>query len=286
VVVTWRFFILDCRYCLGVVRCSRHLDCYDSSVSAITTQKPDALARKKGSYGIDAPYLLPIPALLIVFNIAEAILSRTAWPLVPAALIAACMACGLYASLRGKFVVWDELFDQLHLRGDEHILDLGCGRGAVLLIAARHLKTGRSVGVDLWRKGDQSGNAAEATQRNAVAEGVDDRVDLRTADMTVLPFENDSFDLVVSNVAIHNVKGDAARRKAINEVARVLRPGGRLMLADMFATRQYMSELARLGMMSLERRSLGWRLWWSGPWLPTHLVTATKPESRDEQQAS
>jgi arsenite methyltransferase len=102
----------------------------------------------------------------------------------------------------------------------------------------------------------------------------------------VLPFENDYFDLVVSNVAIHNVKGDAARRKAINEVARVLRPGGRLMLADMFATRQYMSELARLGMMSLERRSLGWRLWWSGPWLPTHLVTATKPESRDEQQAS
>src|SRR6476646_9743913 len=93
------------------------------------------------------------------------------------------------------------------VRGDEGILDLGCGRGAVLLLAAQHLTTGRAVGVDLWRKEDQSGNAMEATRHNAVVEGVEDRVELQTADMTLLPFANDSFDLVVSNVAVHNVKG-------------------------------------------------------------------------------
>ena len=232
-------------------------------------------ARRKGSYGIDAPYLLPIPLALIVIIIVNAIVSRTAWP-VPAIIIAACMACGLYASRRGKFVVWAELLDQLQLRGDEHILDLGCGRGAVLLLAAQRLTTGRAVGVDLWRKADQLGNAAEATLKNAVAEGVADRVELLTSDIRNLPFENESFDLIVSNVAVHNVKGDVARRKAIAEAVRVLRPGGRLMLADI-GSRQYQKDLTRLGMTNVRRRNLGWRLWWSGPWLPTHLVTATKP---------
>jgi arsenite methyltransferase len=238
-------------------------------------------ARRKGSYGLDAPYLLPIPVVLIAINLVNAVASRTVWPLVPAALIAACMGCGLYASRRGKFVVWDRLLDQLPWRGDERILDLGCGRGAVLLLAAQHLNTGRAAGVDLWRKGDQSGNAAEATQRNAVAEGVADRVELHTASMIHLPFENDSFDLDLSNVAIHNVKGDPARSKAIEEAVRVLRPGGQLMLADLMATKQYQAVLNRLGMADVGRRNLGWRLWWSGPWLPTHLVTATKPAPRN-----
>ena len=84
---------------------------------------------------------------------------------------------------------------------------MGCGRGAVLLMAAQHLTTGRAVGVDLWRTVDQSGNSAEATRRNAVAEGVADRVELHTADMTALPFEGNSFDLVLSSLAIHNIRG-------------------------------------------------------------------------------
>src|SRR5262249_10254237 len=153
-------------------------------------------------------------------------------------------------------------------KGDERILDLGCGRGAVLLLAAQRLTTGRAFGVDLWRRGDQSGNAAEATRRNAAAEGVADRVELCTADMTAMPFEDESFDLVVSNLAIHNLKGRADREKAIEEAVRVLRPGGQLMIADIAATRLYSAHLAALGMSEVACRGLGWRMWWSGPWLP------------------
>jgi ubiquinone/menaquinone biosynthesis C-methylase UbiE len=174
-------------------------------------------------------------------------------------------------------VVWANLLDQLGLRGDERILDLGCGRGAVLLLAAQHLTTGRAVGLDLWRSGDQSGNAAEATWRNAVAEGVADRVELHTADMTALPLEDDSFDVVVSSLALHNVTGRAGREKAIDEAVRVLCPGGRLLIADIWATRHYRAHLAKIGMSNITRRRLGWRLWWGGPWAATRLVTATKP---------
>jgi ubiquinone/menaquinone biosynthesis C-methylase UbiE len=232
---------------------------------------------RRGSYGIDAPYLLPIPVILLLFNVVTALATHTVWPLLAALIIMACMASGLYTSLRGKFVIWAQLLGDLKLRGDECILDLGCGRGAVLLLAAEYLTTGRAVGVDIWRKSDQTRNDIEATRRNAETEGVADRVELFTADMTTLPFADQGFDVVVSNVAMHNIRGKTGRDKAIEEVLRVLRPGGRLRIADIFCTQDYMARLAALGATDVARRNLGWRSWWSGPWLSTYLITATKP---------
>jgi arsenite methyltransferase len=232
--------------------------------------------RRRGSYGIDAPRLLPIFALLVLADVADGVFSRSAGPLLTAAIILGLGCFGLYASRRGKFVVWGQLLNGQELTGGERILDIGCGRGAVLMIAAQHLTTGHAFGIDLWKTGDQSGNAAEATRRNAAAEGVHSRVDLATADMTALPFADHSFDLVLSNLAIHNVRR-ASRNQAIEEAARVLRPGGRLMIADLAGSAQYRAHLASLGMTNVTRRPLGWRMWWSGPWLATYLVTAGKP---------
>jgi len=243
------------------------------------------LIPRKGSYGIDTRYLLPILGVLLVANVVNGVISRSVWPFVGALVILACAGCGLYTSRRGKFVVWAELLGRLQLQGDERILDLGCGRGAVLLLAAQHLTTGRAVGVDLWRRADQSGNAVEATRRNALAEGVAEHVELHTADMTSLPFLPDSFDLVVSNVAIHNIKGRSGRMRALEEAVRVLRPGGRLLIADLWATGLYRNHLRQLGMIDVTRRRLGWRMWWTGPWLPTRLVTATKPVVRSQESA-
>lgn len=53
-----------------------------------------------------------------------------------------------------------------------------------------------------------------------------DRIELHTAGMTALPFEAGTFDLVVANVAMHNAKVWAGRKKAIEEAVRVLRPRG------------------------------------------------------------
>src|SRR5215475_12216905 len=156
-------------------------------------------SKRLGSYGIDAPYLLVVPAVLILWNLIDGILNRRVAPFVVVVILVASACSGLYTSRRGKFVVWARLLDSLSLSGDEHVVDLGCGRGAVLLMAAERLHTGRAVGVDLWKRSDQSGNSPTATQRNAEAEGVADRVDLHTADMTLLPFANDSFDVVLSN---------------------------------------------------------------------------------------
>src|SRR5262249_26126635 len=112
--------------------------------------------------------------------------------------------------------------------------------------------------------------------RNASLEGVADRVVIETGDMRALPFPDAAFDLVVSSLAIHNISGGAERDKAIAEAWRVLKPDGRLVIADIRATAAYASALQRLGASDVMRRSLGWRFWYGNPFASTSLVTATK----------
>jgi ubiquinone/menaquinone biosynthesis C-methylase UbiE len=97
--------------------------------------------------------------------------------------------------------------------------------------------------------------------------------------MRHLPFDDGSFDVVVSSLAIHNVPRAVERAKALREAARVLKTGGKLAIADIRHTRVYVRELAACGLTITERRSLGHRCWYgAGPWVATRLVAATKPE--------
>jgi arsenite methyltransferase len=182
----------------------------------------------------------------------------------------------IYATRSGKFHVWDAVLDDLRLRGDETLLDLGCGRGAVLLAAAKRLPRGRAIGVDLWQA-DQTGNSQQATLANAELENVAGRIELHTADMTALPLSDESVDVIVSSLAIHNIPTHDGRRLALDQAVRVLRPGGRLAIADLWETRQHAEHLRELGWRNVRRRNLGWRMWYGGPWFSTRLVTATKP---------
>lgn len=243
------------------------------------------LARRRGDYGFDAPY---VPAILGGIGIASMVLAvmfatafgnstgAAIW-LVYGAFFLLSTASYLYTTRAGKFRVWAELLAELRLRGDERALDLGCGRGAVLLMAAELLPRGQAVGADLWKTSDQSGNAPEVTRRNAEREGVADRVALVTADMRSLPFEDASYDLVLSSLAIHNIPEAVGRTKAIEEAARVLKPGGRLLIADIRSTRHYAERLRQLGMADVRERTLDWRFWYGGPWTATKLVSAAKP---------
>ena len=105
-----------------------------------------------------------------------------------------------------------------------------------------------------------------------------ERVELHSADMRALPFDDGSFDVMVSSLAIHNISGAGERAKALREAARVLRPGGKLAIADIRYTRAYATELEACGLMVTERRSLGVRFWYAaGPWAATRLVAAVKP---------
>jgi SAM-dependent methyltransferase len=182
----------------------------------------------------------------------------------------------LYSTRRGKFRIWAELLDGLSLRGDGRALDMGCGRGATLSMLAKMLPRGRAVGLDLWRSEDRSGNSPDATWRNLEVEGVRNRCELVSADMRAAPFPDSTFDLVVSNPAIHNIKGHAGRRRAIDEAVRVLRPGGRLLIADLMWTKAHAKRLRELGMEEVVEQRLDWRFCYGALGVATDLVTATK----------
>jgi len=187
----------------------------------------------------------------------------------------------LHATRRGKFEIWAELLKNRQLRGDEHCLDMGCGRGAVMAMLAKLVPRGHVIGLDLWRTEDQSGNNPEVTRRNLIAEGVAERCEVKTGDMLMMPFQDNTFDLVVSSLAIHNIderdlRNHARRLQAVSEAARVLKPGGCLLIADLLWIRRYAQHLRQLGMHNVEHRSLGWRFWYA-PFLGADLVSATKP---------
>jgi len=238
---------------------------------------------RRGDYGYDAPYALLGFAVL---GVAGLVAASAAWEY--GRMRQAAIACGygvfffahalsfFYTTRHGKFDVWEEILDRMHLRGDERVLDLGCGRGAVLTAVCRRLTTGRVTGVDLWSARDQSGNSSDVTLSNAALEGVRDRVDVVTGDMRALPFPDASFDVVVSSLAIHNIPGAARRARAVTEAWRVLKPGGRLAIADIRATAWYEATLRGLGAEDVERRRLGWRFWYGNPFASTSLVTAPK----------
>ena len=132
---------------------------------------------RRGDYGYDAPYALLFFAALGVASLLAAIVSwwNQRGPLPALAFYGAFFLANafsfLYTTRRGKFQVWDEILDELHLRGDERVLDMGCGLGAGLIAVAGRLTTGRVTGIDLWSTHDQSGNSRDVTMRNASLEG-------------------------------------------------------------------------------------------------------------------
>ena len=245
-----------------------------------------SLATHRGDYGYDAPYAVlgftAAAALALVTAAVSATIHQpaaTRSTLVYFAVFAFNAGSFLYTTRRGKFIVWARVIGAMAWRGDERVLDLGCGRGAVLTMVARRLTTGTVTGLDLWTTRDQSGLSERVCRQNAEREGVGDRVVLQTGDMRTLPFSDASFDLVVSSLAIHNIPTAAGRALAIAHAVRVLAPGGRLVIADIRQTGAYARELRRLGMLDVATRRLGWRFWYGNPIAATSLVTARKPSA-------
>jgi len=184
------------------------------------------------------------------------------------------VAAMLWGSRVGKLRERERMLGEFSWRGDERVLDGGCGRGLLLIGAAKRLTTGRAVGVDIWQGKDLSGNRPEATLENARREGVLERVEVKEGRAEMLPFEGESFDAVVSMSTLHNIPDRKLRDQSVAEMVRVVRPGGRISIHDIVHTADYAAKLRELGMAQVVR---------SGPiflWcFPTRRVTAVKPSA-------
>ncbi|NWF95839.1 MAG: methyltransferase domain-containing protein [Candidatus Thorarchaeota archaeon] len=120
----------------------------------------------------------------------------------------------------------------LPFRGTESALDLGCGLGKLTVGLARVLPHGLVTGIDIWETAELPGNSPERAMRNAVAEGVGDRVRFESGDITSLQYDDESFDIFAGANVFNNLRGDEMKLKALREAIRVLRAGGHLMLIE------------------------------------------------------
>ncbi|HEX5053319.1 MAG TPA: class I SAM-dependent methyltransferase [Planctomycetota bacterium] len=249
------------------------------------------MTRAHEDYGIDAPTvvrsLAAIGALLLIVGAATAALLHLhvvePGPLprvlrnngLATAIVCLVMAGWMFASSRWlKHRVARDLLDSRQWRGDETVLDVGCGRGLVAVAACRRVPNGRVTGIDIWRERDLGGNSPEAILANAEAAGVADRLVVDTGDARSLPYADGSFDVVASMTAIHNIRGAAGRAAAVAEVWRVTKPGGQILIFDIRHARTHAAGLRAAG--ATDVRLDGPILLW-GPF--GWRVSATKPHA-------
>jgi SAM-dependent methyltransferase len=236
-------------------------------------------------YGLDAPRIvhsmfsrggwsLGIGLILFLINRSEypgpAANLLTALGLIGAAFLAAG-AVMVWSSRVAKLELRDRLLDSLNLKGDERVLDVGCGRGLLAIGAAKRLKSGRVTAIDLWSAIDLSGNSPEAAKENAKAEGVADKVRVENGDARKLVYPDGHYDAVVSSLAIHNIQDSAEREQAVREMFRVLKPGGRLAMFDIFHAAAYADVLKAAGAQDVTLSGISW-LWC----VPGRTLTARK----------
>ena len=227
-------------------------------------------------YGLDAPPVIRNLALAaIALAIAAQLLPyRLMWFAWGTAAVCGVEAAAMvWASRVGKIRQRERLLDQVRWAGVSRVLDVGCGPGLLAIGAARRLGSdGTVVGVDLWQAADLDGNHPAAAVENAGKEAVSDRVRIVTGDMRALPLADRSVDVVLSSLAIHNVQGEAGRTRAIAEIARVLKPGGVVVIQDFRNVQRYAAELRSNGFTVEQVSGLQFRIF-----PPARYLVARRP---------
>jgi arsenite methyltransferase len=233
-----------------------------------------AAAPSKPDYGLDAPHVVKRMfsrgAWVLATGLAVYFINHTEYPGPSWSVLSTLGSIGVTFLGVGAFMVWssrvakpglrDKLIDSLGLTGDEKVLDVGCGRGLMLIGAAKRLKTGKATGIDIWSKEDLSGNSADAAKLNAKLEGVPDRVRIENGDARKLVYPDNNYDVVISSLAIHNISDGEQRDQAVRQMWRVLKPGGRLLIFDIFHTAHYAKVLRECGAKDVTVSGLGF-LW-------------------------
>lgn len=184
---------------------------------------------------------------------------KTAGFLLGTSILSGGLYVGLFAllkritNLERRLEARDRLLDQIPWRGTETVLDVGCGNGILILGAAKRLTTGKGIGIDIWTEGSGD-NHPEIFMENAEVEGVADRVSLQNEDARQLPYDNESFDVIISGLTMHHLGFDTD--KATSEMTRVLKPGGWMAIYDEPSTVFYCAKLMRQFGLQVEKKTM------------------------------
>lgn len=160
--------------------------------------------------------IIGIPLLLIFL-----------WPAIGLTLMQVILINKLnVADISGKIKVIEELINP-------QILDIGCGTGRAAIKIAKELKNGGHLyGIDIYEKSAISGNALHTVQNNARIEGVKDKTTFQYGSATEIPFEDNQFEIINISSVLHEVHSSNGKEKAMQEIYRVLKPGGYTYISE------------------------------------------------------
>jgi arsenite methyltransferase len=227
------------------------------------------LAATRLDYGVDAPAVMRNLFLFGTLCLLLGIFAPSPLHLGPVSLVSqsfywpAGFLIGegllflLYVKV-GKFRHRDFMLGLHSWRGDENVLDVGCGRGLLLAGAAKRIAAvsgnGHATGIDVWSNVDMGGNSAAATQHNLDLEGVSSICTLLSQPAQEMSFPDATFDVIVSNLCLHNIYDAPTRRLALNQIVRVLKPGGVALISDYKRTGEYADEFRKAGLIVETKR--------------------------------
>jgi SAM-dependent methyltransferase len=186
--------------------------------------------------------MIVAPAVLGLVFLALGLLS--AWFLaaaVPLLIVAGYFAAARYLFSAGGGNVQERVHELVlahaSWNGAGKALDIGCGNAPLTIKLAQRYPAASVVGVDTW--GKDWDYSMQTCAENARRAGVDGQVSFRRGSAAALPFEDASFDLVVSNLVFHEVRDARDKRECIREALRVLKPGGVFALQDLLLLKPY-----------------------------------------------
>lgn len=142
--------------------------------------------------------------------------------------------------MRGSELAFRQwIIDLARLQVGETVLDVGCGTGTLALVAKERVgATGRVAGID------PAAPLLAGARRKAARRGLP--IDFQLGGIEQIAFPDQSFDVVLSTFMTHHLPDDV-KRQGLMEVARVLKPGGRLLVVDFKRPEQYQIEPGRFG---------------------------------------
>ncbi len=131
---------------------------------------------------------------------------------------------------------WSKIAEFSQLKGNEKVLEVGCGTGIGSISLAKKLPRSKIVGIDIFK--GVSGKSPESAMRNAQIEGVADRVDFRYGNALKIPYADETFDLVTMGSVLHELHSEKDKTKALREIYRVLKPGGKFVTLEILRNKK------------------------------------------------
>ncbi len=224
---------------------------------------------KHPDYGIDAPHVIRnllmagIPVLLLssllpVIHFSHFRIHLGAIAVITGVVLVSEAILMFIYSKWGKLNHRERMLDLVSWQGNEKVLDIGTGKGLLMIGAAKRLKTGKSIGIDIWNAKDLSNNNASYAYSNAEMEGVIDKIEILDKDILSNGFAHDEFEVVLSNLCLHNIYNKSDREKACLEIYRILKPGGAAIISDFSHSAEYSREFTSCGMKMLFSHTYYW----------------------------